>query len=364
MSGDSAYAAAPFDHAKADIILRASDNINFRVFKLFLSLASPFFETLLDIPQPPQASEDREIKDGLVVVPVTEDSKTLDALLRFCYPCTLADDPNIEVLQDALDVLEAARKYSLDTIEKKARQAISNPKILEAEPLRGFAIAHRGRLREETLLAAKSTLTQPLIPSWFQEIELITATDLLSLLTYHRRCGEAVYALSLDVSWITSHYGSSEGCSWLSGQWPYKDSNDSNAITRRGVRSCEVAYKSCGCPRKDTPRYAIFRSYSLQWWEEFLEETFIALRDKPCKETIHAFAEKTVQSVKAQNCQACSPKVTEGMRDFSGLFARKVAEVVSQVNRITRRNSSESLMVFLIDRAGVGVLNEPGCSQN
>ena len=100
MSDDSTYAAAPFDHAKADIILRSSDNIDFRVFKLFLSLASPFFETLFDIPQPDEENGDQEIKDGLVVVPVTEDSKTLDALLRFCYPCTLADVLNLEVLKD------------------------------------------------------------------------------------------------------------------------------------------------------------------------------------------------------------------------------------------------------------------------
>ncbi|KAF8555639.1 hypothetical protein OG21DRAFT_1483687, partial [Imleria badia] len=124
MSDESTYAAAPFDHEKADIILRSSDNIDFRVFKLFLSLASPFFETLFDIPQPDEENGDQEIKDGLVVIPVTEDGKTLDALLRFCYPCTLADDPNIEVLKDAMDVLEAARKYSLDVIETKARKAI------------------------------------------------------------------------------------------------------------------------------------------------------------------------------------------------------------------------------------------------
>ena len=165
MADDSTYAAAPFDHAKADIILRSSDHVDFRVFKLFLSLASPFFETLFDIPQPTEDVGDQEVKDGLAVIRVTEDSKTLDALLRFCYPCTLAEDPKIEVLQDAADILEAARKYSLDVIEKKARQAIINPKILEVESLRCFAIARRGRLWEETVLAAKYTLGQPLIPS-------------------------------------------------------------------------------------------------------------------------------------------------------------------------------------------------------
>ncbi|KAI9464707.1 hypothetical protein HD554DRAFT_1249818 [Boletus coccyginus] len=313
MSGDStyaaAYAAAPFDHEKADIILRSSDNIDFRVFKLFLSLASPFFETLFDIPQPAEENGDQEVRDGLAVIPVTEDSKTLDALLRFCYPCTLADDPNIEVLKDAMDVVEAARKYSLDVIEKKARQAITNPTILEMEPLRCFAIAHRGRLREETLLAAKYTLTQPLIPSWFQEIELMNATDLLSLLSYHQRCGDAVYALRLDLSWIVSHYATSQACSWLSGRYRYGD---------------------CGCPRPNMPRFALF-DVSLQWWESFMEETFIALRDKPCKQTAQAFAEKTVQAVKARDCEACSPKITEGMRDFVDLLTRQIEETVSQI---------------------------------
>ena len=315
MADNSTYAPAPFDHAKADIILRSSDNVDFRVFKLFLSLASPFFETLFDIPQPAEDVGDQEVKDGLAVVCVTENSKTLDALLRFCYPCTLADDPKIEVLQDAADILEAARKYSLDVIEKKARQAIANPKILEAESLRCFAIAHRGGLREETLLAAKYTLSQPLIPSWFQEIELLTAADLLSLLTYHRKCGDAVHALRLDVSWITSHYGSSQACTWLSGQ--YSQSN-------HGMRDC-------GCLRSNRRKYRVF-NVSLQWWEDFMEETFTVLRNKPCKEALQSTAEKTVHAIKSLNCQACSPKISEGMRDFVDCFARKIEEAVSQVS--------------------------------
>ncbi|KAF8428418.1 hypothetical protein L210DRAFT_3508760 [Boletus edulis BED1] len=306
---DAVYAAAPFDHAKADIILRSSDNVDFRVFKLFLSLASPFFETLFDIPQPAEPSEDQEVKDGLAVVPVIEDSKTLDALLRFCYPCTLADDPTLEVLQDALDVLEAARKYSLDSIEKKARQAISSPKILEVEPLRCFAIAHRGRLREETLLAAKQTLSQPLIPGWFQEIELISAADLLALLTYHKKCGDA----------IASHYGSNEACTWLLGRY--------TITNRHGHQS----YNNCNCPRGSLSKYWLFGIQSPQWWENFMEETFKELRDKPCKETVQAAAEKAVQSVRTLNCQTCSATVTEGMHDLSDLFVKKVDEVVSRI---------------------------------
>ncbi|KAG8221054.1 hypothetical protein J3R82DRAFT_2565 [Butyriboletus roseoflavus] len=329
MSSDSAYAAAPFDHAKADVILRSSDNIDFRVFKLFLSLSSSFFEILFGIPQPAQGSEGQEIKDGLIVVPVTEDSKTLDALLRFCYPCTLADDPNLEVLEDVLDVLQAAKKYSLDVIEKRVARTFSNPKVLEAEPLRCFALARQRQMQEETLLAAKYTLTQPLLPSWFKEINLITASDLLALLNYHRECGDAVYALRGDVSWIKSHYRTSQACVWISGRSTTGTPPPNTNIFTHLPQS--NGSPSCSCPRSLTPRYKLFESYSFQWWEDFMKEMFTVLWEKPCGATVASLAAKTVQSVKDLNCASCSSRITEGMRDFSELLTRKVEEEVSQI---------------------------------
>ena len=325
MPVNSTYAAAPFDHAKADIILRSSDKVDFRIFKLFLSLASPFFETLFDIPQPAQASAE-QIKDGLVVIPVTEDSKTLDVLLRFCYPCTLADDPHLGTFEHIIPVLEAAKKYALDAIERKVCRTLSNPKILEVEPFRCFAIARRGQLRGETLLAARYTLTQPLLPSWFKEIDMITATDLLALLTYHQECGDAVYALGSDMSWIESHYRDSQGCGWLSRR-------SSSGVTRSS--GGYVCPKYCECSKSPTPRYQLFASdsKSLQWWEDFMEETFVALRDKPCAATVESFVEKTVQRVTRLGCSTCSGLVPEGMRGFSRLLVKKVDEVVSRVSR-------------------------------
>ena len=309
---DSGCARAPFDHSKGDIILRSSDGINFRVIKLFLSLASPFFETLFSIPQPAEANGDQEVRDGLAVIPVTEDSKTLDSLLRFCYPCTFAGDPKIEGLKDAMDVLEAARKYSLDIIEEKARQAIVTPKMLEAEPLQCFAVACQGRLREETLLAAKYTLTQPLIPPLFREAELITLSDLFSLFAYHQKCGDDVYALRLNLSWVRSHPMVSKAWPWLSHGCYCDDDSD------------------CECPRSGTRRFS--STVPPKWWEDFMEDTFTALRNKPCKETVRAFTERTVKLVEALDCPACSSTMAEIVREYSGLLVRKVEEVVSKVS--------------------------------
>ncbi|KAI6149640.1 hypothetical protein BKA82DRAFT_161490 [Pisolithus tinctorius] len=320
------YASLPFDNEKADVILRSSDNIDFRVFKLFLSLASPFFETLFDLPQPSEEmSTDVEIKDGLPVVPVSEDSKTLDPLLRFCYPCTLADDPALEDFRDVINVLEAAKKYSLDAIERTVCKSLFNPKILETNSLRCFSIACRARLQDECILAAKYTLREPLLPMWFEEIKLITSTELLALLTYHRKCGTAVQALKNDFTWITTEYPHTRATHWMT------------ALRSDGYNNC--------CQRTISGRYPALHGYGVaQWWEAFMDATFLDLQDKPCAETILRNVEEAIRAVRQRNCAYCSVSALGGMREFGSLFIRKAEELISGVSSIFVVNACRSWM--------------------
>lgn len=62
-----------------------------------------------------------------------------------------------------------------------------------------------------------------------------------------------------------------------------------------------------------------------------MKEVFLELQEKPCGATVTSLAEKTVQTVKARNCPTCSASITEGMRNFSDLLAKKVEEVVSRI---------------------------------
>ena len=305
-------ASAPFDHAKADVILRSADGVEFRVFKLFLSLASPFFETLFDLPQAPDGDTDQEMKDGLAVITVSEDSKTLDHFLRFCYPSTLAEDPSLENLTDVLSMLAAARKYSLDLIETKVSQALANPKVLETDSLRCFAIARKARLKHETITAARHTLRQPLIPGWFAEIELITASDLLSLLTYHKNCGIATQALMKDLTWMRDHYVNENGCGWMFGT-----TND------WGTHCCARSTDQTLFPWNNRAPAA--------WWETYMRETFEALMDRPSGETVRSEADKTIQKVRGARCAVCSGNVKMNMTEFSDLLASKVEEAVASV---------------------------------
>lgn len=303
-------ASAPFDHAQADVILRSADGVEFRVFKLFLSLASPFFETLFGLPQAPNGATDQEMKDDLAVIAMSEDSKTLDSFLRFCYPSTLADDPSLENLTDILSVFATARKYSLDLIEKKVCQALANPKVLETEPIRCFAIARNARLTHETITAARHTLRQPLIPAQFSEIGLITASELLALLTYHKNCSIAVQPLTKDLKWLTDHYGSYNGCVWLFG--PYYNG-------------------SCGCGQVTDNRFSPWGMHTVTWWATYMQELSELLMDRPSGDTVRTAADRTIQKVRSVGCAACSSSVKENMTELSNLLALKVDEAVAAI---------------------------------
>ena len=85
----------PFEVPDANLIIRSSDNINFRVHKSLLAMASPFFNDLLSLPQPSES----EIVDGLSVVRLPESSELLNSLLSILYPVpTTMPNPYKKVL--------------------------------------------------------------------------------------------------------------------------------------------------------------------------------------------------------------------------------------------------------------------------
>jgi hypothetical protein len=92
----------PPDLEDADIILQSSEGVNFRVHKLIVSMASSH---LLDT--------ESDLQDGLPVFDVSEDARTLGALLWLCYPFC---DPNVMDIEVAGAVLRAARKYQINKI--------------------------------------------------------------------------------------------------------------------------------------------------------------------------------------------------------------------------------------------------------
>ncbi|KAG6328102.1 hypothetical protein ID866_10987 [Astraeus odoratus] len=88
---------------------------------------------------------------------------------------------------------------------------------------------------------------------------------------------------------------------------------------------------SCECPVSPFSKYRLFRYKFVKWFEDFMDMTFLALRDRPCAETIQSNVEKAVQTARQRNCRHCSPVVSGGMQEFATVFKRKLDEVVAKV---------------------------------
>jgi hypothetical protein len=71
-----------FNVSDANLIIRSSDLVDFRVHKSILAMVSPFFQHRLSLPQ----SFDSESVDGLPVVQFSEGSELLNSLVSLLYP--------------------------------------------------------------------------------------------------------------------------------------------------------------------------------------------------------------------------------------------------------------------------------------
>lgn len=138
-------ASYPFDNPNADIILRSSDLVDFRVFSQILIAASPFFEGLFRVPQPP--AEEQHRKDGLPIVHMSEDSKTIDAILRLSYPINKSGTLELGLLESAF---RAATKYEMELAITLLTQRIIA--VAHSRPLEVWAVGCR--LRQNVIAAA------------------------------------------------------------------------------------------------------------------------------------------------------------------------------------------------------------------
>jgi len=147
-----------FNVPDGDIILRTQGPPNhhdFRVHKLVLSLASPFFRDMFGIPQPRQDALNVEIE----VIDVTDPPRGLDLVLRLIYPFP---PPNVDSLDLLVEGLVITDKYNIEGARARLRESLR--KFIKETPLRVYAIAARFGFDEEAEAAASLT-TGVFLPS-------------------------------------------------------------------------------------------------------------------------------------------------------------------------------------------------------
>lgn len=222
----------PFTDDTADVILRTADGVEFRVHTLILIQASSSFKRMLEeLPHAenpvgtPADSNGGAHPPALPVVDLTDSCKTVEHLLRLCYPMA---DPVIE-LEDFTPTVHAAAKYSMTWAKKRLGKLLVQHAV-PGDPvrtLRAFAIASDLYLPEAGEIA-RASLREPL--SLIDDLPLavedaISAGSLYRLMRYRSRVHAAVVQYLIDPegwNWIYKCSLSGTLQEWLSdGPNPY-----------------------------------------------------------------------------------------------------------------------------------------------
>ncbi|KII85940.1 hypothetical protein PLICRDRAFT_178242 [Plicaturopsis crispa FD-325 SS-3] len=196
---------APFDDPNADIILRSSDNVDFRACKCLLS------PSMLAL-----SETENTMKDGLPVIQLREDSAMVRALLRYSLP-------SLSLSTQLHDSLQTPHDAPLP------------------HPLRVFATAIHHALPAAARAAAKHNLHTP-IADWpyalelahgpyAPELEYISARQYHRLLEYHIQCGEAASTTCSITPWPSSS-STHSSTSHIKPTHPFERSSCSGTRTR------------------------------------------------------------------------------------------------------------------------------------
>ncbi|KAK7045094.1 hypothetical protein R3P38DRAFT_3347296 [Favolaschia claudopus] len=186
----------PFRSAKgADIILRSSDGVDFHAHRVVLSLVSPVFETMFQLPQSGDAI------DEIPVIDMEENSSTLQKALRFFYPGTHPDIQTLADLEELVEVLIS--KYDMQCLLPTVKQQFE--KYYASNYLALYALGVKHSWKDVAVEAAKASLKYRLRSLHTSEappqLNGITAVAYHNLQHYHYLCGRAAQATAHNPPW-------------------------------------------------------------------------------------------------------------------------------------------------------------------
>ena len=193
-----------FDVPDANLIIRSSDLVNFRVHKHVLAMASPVFKDVFSLPQPSDDSD--ESVDGLPVVQLSEDSDLLKTLVSMLYPLHPVIPKSYEKVlyslatfsavvpnscYKVLYLLAACQKYEMTAVQSSIRDKVGQgefPASKGAEAASAYVIASSKGLIPEMESAARQTLDHPMTFEIFGEgLRLSEGWALRDLTNFRKR---------------------------------------------------------------------------------------------------------------------------------------------------------------------------------
>ncbi|KAI0255965.1 hypothetical protein BJV78DRAFT_585561 [Lactifluus subvellereus] len=316
----------PFDDADADIILRSSDQVDFRVYKVILSKASLFFKDMFSLPRHGGTAT---TPNSCTIVYLPESSKTLAALLTTIYPLA----PGLETdeersLSDHLAAIEAAKKYDMAPASFHLLQDFENSACVKDSPVEAFCVAYTLELREAAQMAAKASLKHRLsLDDIGNELQHTNGPALFQLWQFHRACSSAAVTAIPD----TNHF-----------PWITRDANRQNSWWELAE---PYSRRSCKCNRHTFQLGDLDNSFDFDsggvgtrpkiWvahasWNNYIERARNALKTHPCSEAITHYVMLKPSYKEKPMCNECQRRIC-GLSEFSRYLGEEVEKRVSEV---------------------------------
>ncbi|PSR75184.1 hypothetical protein PHLCEN_2v9274 [Hermanssonia centrifuga] len=231
------------------------------------------------------------------VIEVTEDGRTLDSLLRICYPVR---PPALDQMWHVEQVLEAATKYQMDWALHSTREALS--RIAEEEPISVYAVACRYGLHVETSQAAQFSLSLPVTTVIDSLIhEGVAGEPFRVLMKYRSECQAA--ALSATETWL-----------WT-------------------INMPKQFWTTHSCCTRTTVRDRTGRVYHVQpWWIRYITMVAKALRDTPSEDVVDVReALGLYMSDGRGTCGRCLSVAVDHITAFATKLSEEIAEGIAKI---------------------------------
>ncbi|CAA7269232.1 unnamed protein product [Cyclocybe aegerita] len=283
-------ADSPFGpSARADIILRSSDKVDFYALKAFLSYSSSFFDDMFSLPSPESSSDDQLSKGGLPVIEMQEKSRPIRFLLCLCYPNSHLYLDDILEIDDIVQTMFAAEKYAADATGTYLCKKLTQCPEMIQNPLRVFAIAFRFGWDDICRQAAKNTLSKaPDFWPFSNELVYVTGVEMYRLSQYRKKCAERLITsdklrqLLFDDGRKNYIWWGRENHHWECGQ-----TVSINAFV-------------------DANTHLVVQRFNAGWWEQYRDGLLHRL--KACPRGTTALDDKLLNNAiqKSKSCPACN----------------------------------------------------------
>ncbi|KZS90625.1 hypothetical protein SISNIDRAFT_457480 [Sistotremastrum niveocremeum HHB9708] len=185
-----------FAYDDANLILRSNDDVDFKVHRNILSLASAPMKDLIE--NPPALSKRRRTdaaQSPLPIVSVDETEEDLDYLLRYVYPLSRLSNDSVEDLELGLRLVV---RWGLEAAREELGSQLNNTSRIEEDPAKVYALAKEFGL-EDTRNSALKRLYEISFEGdqdYFMDETLgLTSRDLQEVISWKRKYLTAVVSI-------------------------------------------------------------------------------------------------------------------------------------------------------------------------